>query len=177
MCWTRGSGKIIRLRVPAWGELWTMLPFPRRKFRRISSRPFCAAWLSAGAVPNGRMVCWRARTVPNCPRLRGGGGRRRRQVAECGPSSRHQRRPRLHKSPPRIKLWRRLWMSSLYFTWFSDWVRVRVARQEGMTNVCWESDGGAEGGLSLPEDLLELNSLKVFSSKKHAVCTAQSAYI
>ena len=46
-------------------------------------------------------------------------------------------------------------------------MRVRAARQEGMTNVCWESDGGAEGGLSLPEDLLELNSLTVFQFQEN----------
>ncbi len=46
-------------------------------------------------------------------------------------------------------------------------MRVRTARQEGMANVCWESDGGAEGGLSLPEDLLELNSSTVFQFQEN----------
>ncbi len=39
-------------------------------------------------------------------------------------------------------------------TWFSDCVRVRAERQEGVTRICWEREGGADGGRSPPEDLL-----------------------
>ena len=86
---TRGSGEIIRLRVPAGRELWGRIAVPGRKFRRIPLR------FSARAVPKGRLLTRQAGTVPNSARLRGGGRRGRRQVAERGPSSCHQRWTRL----------------------------------------------------------------------------------
>ncbi len=176
MCWTSGCGKIIRLRVPACGELWTMLPIPGWKFRRISSRPFCAAWLNASAVPNGRMGGGRARTVPNCPRLRGRGGRRWRQVAKCGPSSRHQRRARLHNHPQNKTV--KTFMNVVFVFYLIFWLGAcaRCAPGGHDQRLLGERWRGWRGPLT-PWGLAGIEQFNSFSSKKNAVCTAQSAYI
>ncbi len=60
-------------------------------------------------------------------------------------------------------------------------MRVRAERQEGVTKICWEREGGADGGRSPPEDLLQFwkinltveiihNPYKVHSLQIQYVC-------